>query len=107
MADRKGVLEGLRDELIERLERYRAHKEQRGGPLDKDMEEQAVELQNDEVVDALEREAEEALRQVMHALARVAAGEGDVCQVCEEPIAPERIDAVPFTTLCRQCAEPR
>ncbi|MGJ7457286.1 TraR/DksA family transcriptional regulator [Halomonas sp. MA07-2] len=107
MADRKGVLEGLRDELIERLERYRAHKEQRAGPLDKDMEEQAIELQNDEVVDALEREAEQELRQVMHALARIADGEGDLCEVCEEPIAPGRLDAVPFTTLCRQCAEPR
>ncbi|WP_290798290.1 TraR/DksA C4-type zinc finger protein [Halomonas sp.] len=107
MADRKGVLEGLQVDLIERIERYRAHKEQRGGPLDKDMEEQAIELQNDEVVDALEREAEEELRQVMHALARIDAGEGDVCEACEEPIAPERLGAVPFTTLCRHCAELR
>ncbi|MBE0488004.1 MAG: TraR/DksA C4-type zinc finger protein [Halomonas sp.] len=107
MMERKQRLETLRDELVERIERYRDHKEQRAGPLDKDMEEQAIELQNDEVVDALEREAEEELRQVMHALARVAAGEGDLCEVCEEPIAPGRLDAVPFTTLCRQCAEPR
>ncbi len=107
MADRKGELQGLRDDLIERIERYRAHKEQRGGALDKDMEEQAIELQNDEVVDALEREAEEELRQVMHALVRIDTGEGDVCEACEEPIAPERLDAVPFTSLCRQCAELR
>ncbi|MCA1768588.1 MAG: TraR/DksA family transcriptional regulator [Halomonas sp.] len=85
MTNRKGVLEGLREELIGRIERYRAHKEQRSGPLDKDMEEQAIELQNDEVVDALESESEED----------------------EEPIAPGRLDAVPFTTLCRQCAELR
>lgn len=71
------------------------------------MEEQAIELQNDEVVDALEREAEEELRQVMQALGRIEAGEGDTCQVCEEPIGPERLAAVPFTTLCRECAAPR
>ncbi|WP_444988761.1 TraR/DksA family transcriptional regulator [Halomonas mongoliensis] len=107
MMERKQRLETLRDELVERIERYRGHKEQRAGPLDKNMEEQAIELQNDEVVDALEREAEEELRQVMQALARIEAGEGDICQVCEEPIDPERLAAVPFTTLCRECADPR
>ncbi|WP_404296591.1 TraR/DksA family transcriptional regulator [Halomonas sp.] len=107
MTNRKGVLEALREDLIGRIEQYRAHKEQRSGPLDKDMEEQAIELQNDEVVDALESESEEELRQVMHALARIDAGEGDVCEACDESIAPERLDAVPFTTLCRQCAELR
>ena len=107
MTDRKTVQEGLRDDLIERLERYRAHKEQRDGPLDKDMEEQAIELQNDEVVDALEREAEAELRHVMHAMARIEAGEGETCAVCEASIAPERLAALPFATLCRHCAEPR
>ncbi|QTF93895.1 TraR/DksA family transcriptional regulator [Halomonas sp. BM-2019] len=107
MTARKLRLESLRDELIERIERYRAHKEQHAGPLDKDMEEQAIELQNDEVVDALEREAEEELRQVMHALDRIALGQGATCEVCEEPIPPARLEALPFTTLCRECAEPR
>ena len=107
MADRKATLEGLRDDLIERLDRYRAHKEHRDGPLDKDMEEQAVEVQNDDVIDSLESEAEAELRQVMHALARIEAGGGEVCEVCEAPIAPARLDALPYTTLCRECAEPR
>jgi RNA polymerase-binding transcription factor DksA len=107
MIERKQRLETLRDELVERIERYRDHKEQRAGPLDKDMEEQAIELQNDEVVDALEREAEDELRQVMHALARIAAGEGELCEVCEEPITADRLAALPFATLCRHCAEPR
>lgn len=107
MIERKQRLETLRDELVERIERYRDHKEQRAGPLDKDMEEQAIELQNDEVVDALEREAEDELRQVMHALARIAAGKGELCEVCEEPITAERLAALPFATLCRHCAEPR
>jgi len=107
MADRKARLEGLRDELIERIERYRAHKEQRNGPLDKDMEEQAVELQNDEVVDSLENEAEEELHQVMHALGRLESGEGERCEACGEPILPARLEALPFTTLCRECAESR
>lgn len=107
MADRKVELDALRDELIDRLDRYRAHKEHRGGPLDKDMEEQAVEVQNDDVIDSLEDEAEAELRQVMHALARIEAGKGETCEVCEEPISAARLKALPFTTLCRACAEPR
>ncbi|MCG6657432.1 TraR/DksA family transcriptional regulator [Halomonas campisalis] len=106
MTDRKAVLEGLRDELIERIDRYRAHKERRGGALDKDIEEQAVEVQNDDVVDGLEREAEEELAQVMRALARLEAGEGDDCERCGEPIDPRRLQALPYTTVCVDCAEP-
>lgn len=105
MADRKAILDNMRYDLLERLDRYRAHKQRKGGPLDKDMEEQAVEIQNDDVVDSLEKEAEDELRQVLHALERIDEGEGDTCEVCEEPIAPARLEALPYTTLCRECAE--
>ncbi|MBB3183178.1 RNA polymerase-binding transcription factor DksA [Halomonas fontilapidosi] len=105
MAHRKQELEALRDELIDRFERYKAHKEQRGGPLDKDMEEQSIELQNDDVIEALQQEAEDELRQVMHALERIDNGEGDLCEECGEAIDARRLSAVPYTTLCRDCAE--
>lgn len=106
MTDRRQELEALRDELIDRFERYRAHNEQRDGPLDKDMEDQSIELQSDEVVEALQQEAEEELRQVIHALKRIDDGGGDLCERCGEPIGARRLAAVPYTTLCRDCAEP-
>ncbi|MGM0982347.1 MAG: TraR/DksA family transcriptional regulator [Pseudomonadota bacterium] len=105
MTERKQQLEALRDELIERFERYKAHKEQHGGPLDKDMEDQSIELQNDEVVEALQQEAEDELRQVMHALKRIDDDEGDLCETCGEAIDDRRLEAVPYTTVCRDCAE--
>lgn len=105
MADRKQELEGLRDELIERFDRYKAHKEQRNGPLDKDVEDQSIEVVNDEVIEALQREAEDELRQVMHALKRIEAGEGDDCERCGEPIDGRRLAALPYTTVCRDCAD--
>ena len=105
MADRKQALDALRDELVDRFERYKAHKEQRGGPLDKDMEDQSIELQNDDVIEALQQEAEDELRQVMHALERIDDGEGDRCERCGEAIDPRRLTAVPYTTLCRDCAD--
>ncbi|MEQ6916735.1 TraR/DksA family transcriptional regulator [Halomonas aquatica] len=105
MVDRRKELEGLRDELIERFDRYKAHKEQKGGPLDKDMEDQSIEVVNDEVIEALQQEAENELRQVMHALKRIDAGEGDDCERCGEPIDGRRLVALPYTTLCRDCAD--
>ncbi|MFG6157979.1 TraR/DksA family transcriptional regulator [Halomonas sp. 1390] len=105
MADRKQVLEGLREELIERFDRYQAHKEQKGGPLDKDTEDQSTELANDEVIEALQQEAEDELRQVLHALKRIEAGEGDACEHCGEPIGEGRLQALPYTTICLDCAE--
>ncbi|MBB3191488.1 TraR/DksA family transcriptional regulator [Halomonas cerina] len=101
MADRKVELEKLRDELIARIDRYKAHK---GGPLDRDMEEQAIELENDEVIESLENEAEAELTQVMHALARIREGEGETCEACGERIDAARLAALPYTTLCRDCA---
>ena len=105
MAERKQQLEALRDELIDRFERYKAHKEQQGGPLDRDMEDQSIELQNDDVIEALQQEAEDELRQVMHALERIEKGAGDRCEACGEPIDARRLEAVPYTTVCRDCAE--
>ena len=54
MQDRKALLEDLRTELQERLERYKDHQQRITGALDKDLEEQATQAQNDEVVDQLE-----------------------------------------------------
>ncbi|XKE44322.1 TraR/DksA C4-type zinc finger protein [Halomonas organivorans] len=105
MSDRLERLETLRDELIDRLERYRADKTRAGGPLDKDLEEQSIELESAETIDSLENEAEEELIQVMHALARIREGQGENCENCGELIDEARLSAVPFTTLCRDCAE--
>ncbi|WP_238984541.1 TraR/DksA family transcriptional regulator [Billgrantia kenyensis] len=105
MEDRQKVLEALREELIERVDRYKVHKLRLENPLDRDMEEQAIELENEEVIDALEEEAEEELRQVVHALERIEEGAGEQCERCGEGIDPRRLEAIPYATLCIDCAE--
>ncbi|WP_111412573.1 TraR/DksA family transcriptional regulator [Billgrantia lactosivorans] len=105
MQDRQAELEALRDELVERVDRYKVHKLRLENPLDRDMEEQAIELENEDVIDALEEEAEEELRQVLHALERIEEGEGELCERCGEPIDPRRLEAIPYATLCLDCAE--
>lgn len=105
MEERQELLEALRDELVERVDRYKVHKMRLENPLDRDMEEQAIELENEDVIDALEEEAEEELGQVLHALERIEEGEGELCERCGEPIAPQRLEAIPYATLCVDCAE--
>ena len=38
------------------------------------------------------------------ALARVADGTYGVCDVCHRPIAPERLEAIPWAATCVSCA---
>lgn len=105
MSSRKSELETLRADLKARLSRYEAHQHRREGALDKDFEEQAVQTQNDEVVNSLESEARSELSQVEHALERMANGQGEECERCGEAIDPRRLQVLPYTTVCVDCAD--
>ncbi|WP_458526502.1 TraR/DksA family transcriptional regulator [Onishia taeanensis] len=105
MSQRTVALEALRGDLIARIERYQASKQRFEGALDKDIEDQSIELENSEVVDSLENEAEAELKQVMHALKRIDAGEGEHCDRCAAIIDPKRLVALPYTTRCMHCAD--
>jgi DnaK suppressor protein len=45
------------------------------------------------------------LRAIDEALARIRAGTYGVCVVCKQPISEARLEAVPWTHLCRECKE--
>lgn len=51
----------------------------------------------------VEQASREILMQVEHALERLNTGAYGVCEICGEPIAPERLEALPYTTLCIRC----
>lgn len=103
--DRKTLLEELRTEFQARIQRYESHQHRTSGALEKDSAEQATQAQNDEVVDWLEDEATAELAQVERALARLDAGVGDRCEECGESIAPGRLEALPYATRCKGCAD--
>jgi DnaK suppressor protein len=42
---------------------------------------------------------------VHDALARIEAGTYGVCQRCSRPIPQARLDAIPYATHCKECAE--
>lgn len=45
------------------------------------------------------------LREVEEALLRVKEGTYGVCQECEEPISPKRLQALPWAKFCVRCQE--
>ena len=58
-----------------------------------------------EVRDALDDEAAGELEQVNEALARLDEGVYGSCRSCSKPIGPERLESLPYATLCIHCAE--
>ena len=44
-------------------------------------------------------------RAIEEALGRIRQGSYGVCEVCKQPISKARLEAVPWTRLCRECKE--
>jgi DnaK suppressor protein len=104
LEDLRAQLEKLRDDLQARLERVERNVRHEGEPLDQDFAEQAVQRENEEVVDALGNEARRELALVRDALKRMNEGHFGVCESCGEPIAPARLRALPHARMCAECA---
>jgi RNA polymerase-binding transcription factor len=45
------------------------------------------------------------MRAIEDALVRIRAGKFGVCEVCNQPISKARLEAVPWTRVCRDCKE--
>lgn len=94
-----------REEMLGRLSAITRDLGHQSQPLDPDFEEQAVERQNEEVLDALDAAARKELAQIERALERMERGEYAVCVLCGEAIPRARLRAVPYTDRCVDCAE--
>jgi len=100
---------GARKELTARLEqllpqigKIEAHL---ASPLEKDSQERSLQLENDEVLEALDDAARKELVQIRGALQRLDDGTFGTCDRCREPISKARLAALPTAELCIQCAE--
>ncbi len=54
---------------------------------------------------SVERNAQDLLRKVEHALDLIERGEYGICESCGEPIPVARLDILPYATLCVSCAK--
>lgn len=71
---------------------------------DQDWADRATERQGDEVLEALGLSDQAELRRIDAALARIDDGSYGICAKCGEEIAPARLEALPDTPLCVNCA---
>jgi len=70
---------------------------------DRDSEERATELENDEVLEGLDAMTLGEIRQIRAALEHIERGSYGICSTCGRPIDPERLAAVPSATTCVRC----
>jgi DnaK suppressor protein len=73
-----------------------------GSPFGK-REEEATESLELEKRLALEKQMKEHLAEIEHALRKFEEGTYGLCDICGQPINPERLEALPQASLCVNC----
>ena len=101
----KQQLQSLREEYTHRIDAIEVETHHKEEPVEKDFAEQATQSENDDVLAALDDEAQHMVMHIDAALYRVDQGTYGICKACSEPIANERLQAIPFASLCIGCAE--
>jgi len=97
-------LEARLTHLMDRLDKVEGERRREGNPLDPDWQEQAITRQNDEVLDGLDAEGQQEIKAIQAALNRLDSGEYGTCITCGKPIAPARLEALPYAVRCIACA---
>jgi RNA polymerase-binding transcription factor DksA len=99
----------VRTELEKRLKALNARVDEIEGDLrsapSADFEEQAIEVEGDEVLQGLESSALTEIMQIQAALKRIAEGSYAECMSCGEEIGEKRLLALPYAARCIECAE--
>lgn len=99
---RKAALEHRLSELGVRLG---AIEEELDSHQNRDWEELATEREGDEVLEATGNAGLAEITQIRAALQRIADGTYGDCVRCGDAIAEARLDLLPWTPLCRRCAQ--
>ena len=98
----------LRRSLEQRLEKLTARLAQIDSELrlpgSQDSQDRSAERENQEVLEGLGDSEREEVRAIREALDRIANGTYGSCTECGNPIGAQRLEALPFTSLCISCA---
>jgi RNA polymerase-binding transcription factor DksA len=101
---RRQQLEDRLRELKARLGRIEQELEQ---PVSDSFSEQAVEREEEEVLEDLGAAGAQEVRMIGAALKRIEAGTYGTCANCGEQISEARLDVLPATPICKECAAAR
>lgn len=77
--------------------------EELGIPKPTDLGEQAIDIEDDEVLEGLGAAAEKEVGLLRLALKRLEEGTYGICLRCSDQISEARLDAVPYAPLCKNC----
>ena len=107
MKELRSRLESEHKHLIAELEQLQANtrpaeERREGSPFGK-REEEATESFELEKRLAVEKQIRDHLAEVEHALQKFKEGTYGLCDSCGQPIAPERLEALPHASLCVNC----
>lgn len=95
----------LRNELKIRVDAIDADIHHKKEPVEKDFAEQVTQLENDDVLFAIDGETQHTIHLIDAALARIKSGMYGTCTICGEKIPDNRLAALPYVTTCINCAE--
>ena len=105
--DRRGELLAMRDRVL-RAAQDIVEDDKDDGELssaagDQHLADHASEMFDREVDESLGENADQLVRDIDAALARLDDGTYGTCTRCGQPIPEERLDAVPYAVLCVSC----
>lgn len=103
LAQVKQGLLARRRALLERHQRVEADLQRRGEPLVGDWSDRAIQLQNDEALQAIDEAAQDELGAIEEALQRLGRGLYGICKQCGGEIEPGRLQAL-HAVSCASCA---
>lgn len=101
----KNQLLELRDQFMQRVEALGKDLHRENESVEKDFAEQASQLENDDVLNALDDEAKYELMLINQALLRIENGDFGICQSCHQVIDEARLKAIPYARFCIACAD--
>lgn len=101
IAKRKAQLEARLADLGARLEGIEAELDSHNS---RDWEELATEREGEEVLESMGNSGQQEIRAIAAALSRIEAGDYGFCVKCGAEIGDARLDVLPYTPFCRNCA---
>ncbi len=104
MSDYDEIEKTLRARLAELEERVEDIEEDLSTPGGGDLDEIALESDDDEVLISVNYAAEKEIELIHKALKRIQSGKYGQCTSCSSDIPKERLEAIPFTPHCINCA---
>ncbi len=104
MNGREDIAKGLQARLSELKRRVADLDHELHRPLPADSEEQAIDLENQEALEALEKTEVQEIHRIEAALQRIAENTYGICDECGADIDPKRLKALPTASKCISCA---